>query len=99
MKISIEWYRDLTIIILGFLIAASLIFMTIVIYHLHRKLETAMDMVNAAAKTTNDTAIMVQNGIRPLFSGMALIKGIKEGLQVITNICKKEDTKGEEKNE
>jgi len=71
---SIEWFRDLSIAILGFVTTAVLIFVTVLIYRLYRRTNSALLLVKAASKIAYDTVALVQEGIKPLLPILALIQ-------------------------
>jgi hypothetical protein len=132
---GIEWFRDLSITIMGFVTVAVLIFAVIIIYRLYRKITATLflaqtlmksvnDTVNAVEqiiKTTSqnindtftevkdsiklvskgigDTICQIQECIKPLLSIIALIKGIREGFEGISRLCKKEVKEGGNSNE
>ena len=52
---GIEWFRDLSITILGFVTVAVLIFAAIIIYRLYRKIITTLFVVQTLMKSVNDT--------------------------------------------
>jgi len=94
---GIEWFRDLSITILGFVTTAVFIFITVLIYRLYRKADSALQLAKSASKIAYDTATQVQQG--PLVTMLTLIQGIRGGFQGISKIFKKESNKGENKNE
>ena len=52
---GIEWFRDLSIAILGFVTTAVLIFIAILFYRLYRKTKSILVLVEAASKIAYDT--------------------------------------------
>ena len=90
---GIEWFRDLSIAILGFMTTAVLIFAAVLAYSLYRTIKSTLLLVKATSKITYDTVTMVQEGIKPLLSILALIRGIRQGFQGISNIFKKESNR------
>jgi hypothetical protein len=87
---GIEWFRDLSITILGFVTVAVLIFVAILVYRLYRSLKATLSVINAASKIAYDTVKMVQQGVNPLVSILSLIQGIRGGFQGFSKIFKKE---------
>jgi predicted PurR-regulated permease PerM len=61
---GIEWFRDLSIAILGFVTTAVLIFVAIIIYRLYRKITTTLFLVKTLMKSVNDTVNMVEEVIK-----------------------------------
>jgi hypothetical protein len=91
---DIEWYRDLSITILGFVTAAVLIFTTVLVFRLYRTIQSTLLLAKETSKIVYDTVTMVQEGIKPLLSILALIRGIRGGFQGISKIFKKESNEG-----
>ena len=96
---SIEWFRDLSIVILGFVASAVLIFATVLAYRLYREVRSALLLVKAASKIARDTVTLVQEGIKPLLPILALIQGIRGGFKGISKMFKKESNEGGNSNE
>jgi methyl-accepting chemotaxis protein len=62
--VGIEWFRDLSIVILGFVTTAVLIFTVILIYRLYRKITTTLFLVQTLMKSANDTVNTVEEIIK-----------------------------------
>ena len=86
---GIEWFRDLSITILGFVTTAVLIFTAILVYRLYRTIKSTLLLVKAASKIVYDTVTLVQEGIKPLLTILAVIQGIRGGFQGINKIFQK----------
>ena len=91
---GIEWFRDLSIAILGFVTTAVLIFAAVLVYSLYRSLKSTILLVKATSKIAHDTAALVQEGIKPLISIVTLIQGIRGGFEGFSQIFKKESNAG-----
>ena len=85
---SIEWFRDLSIVILGFVATAVLIFTAILVYRLYRTLTTTLLLVKEVSEITLDTVTLMHKG--PLAMILVLIQGIREGFHGINKVFKKE---------
>ena len=90
---GIEWFRDLSIVILGFVTTAVLIFTAVLVYRLYRTIKSTLLLVKAASKIAYDTVTLVQEGIKPLLPILALIQGIRMGFEGISKIFEKESNK------
>jgi len=86
---GIEWFRDLSITVLGFVTSGVLIFIAVLIYRLYRRASSALLMAKSASKIAYDTVALVQGGIKPLLPILALIQGIRGGCKGISKIFKK----------
>jgi hypothetical protein len=85
---DIEWFRDLSIAILGFVTTAVLIFAAILAYRLYRRANSALLMAKSASKIAYDTVTLMQQG--PLITILTMIQGIRGGCKGISKIFKKE---------
>ena len=61
---GIEWFRDLSITILGFVTIAVLIFAGIIIYRLYRNITKTLQLVQTLIKSVNDTVNTVEETIK-----------------------------------
>ena len=87
---GIEWFRDLSIAILGFVTTGVLIFTAVLVYRLYRTIKSTMLLVKATSKIAYDTVAMVQEIIKPVLPILSLIQGICGGLGGISKMFKKE---------
>jgi hypothetical protein len=87
---GIEWFRDLSITILGLVASVVLVFLSVLLYRLQCVAKSTMLSVQAASAVTYDTVIQVQEGIKPLLSILALIQGISGGIKGISKLFKNE---------
>jgi hypothetical protein len=96
---GIEWFRDLSITVFGFVASVVLIFGAILGYLLYSRIKSTLLSVNAAAKAVQDTVTVVQEIIKPLLPMLALIQGIRSGFEAILRIFKKESNEAGDGNE
>jgi uncharacterized protein (UPF0333 family) len=96
---DMEWFRDLSITILGFVTTVVLIFTTIMAYCLYRKAKSALQLAESAAKKAYDTVTLVQEFIKPLLPIVSLIQGICGGFEGISKMFKKGSNEGGKSNE
>ena len=61
---GIEWFRDLSITILGFVTTGVLIFVAIIVYRLYRKLTATLALVQILIKSINDTVNSMEDMIK-----------------------------------
>ncbi len=87
---GIEWFRDLSIAILGFVTTAVLIFTAVLVYRLYRTIRSTLLLVKAASKIVYDTTTLLQEIIKPLLPILALIQSIRGGFQGISKMFNKE---------
>jgi hypothetical protein len=87
LTMGIEWFRDLSITLLGFVTTAALIFVSVLIYRLYRKANSALQLAKSASKIACDTITLVQQG--PLITILTMIQGFRGGFKGISKIFKK----------
>ena len=87
---GIEWFRDLSIIILALVTTVVLIFTAVLVYRLYRITKSTLLLVKATSKIVYDTVALVQEGLKPLMMIITLIKSISGGFQGISKMFKKE---------
>ena len=96
---GIEWFRDLSITILGFVASAVLIFMAILFYRLYRNLNSTILQFKAVGKIAYDTVALVQDSIKPTLSIMTMIQAVRAGFEVVSKMFKKENNEGGDSDE
>jgi hypothetical protein len=98
-KMGIEWFRDLSITILGFVTSAVLIFAAVLFYRLYHEAKATIIQVKAVSKIALDTAAMVQESIKPVLSIMSIIQCARAGYEMVSKMFKKENNERGECNE
>jgi hypothetical protein len=96
---GVEWFRDLSITILGFVTSAVLIFMAIMAFRLYREAKSTLLIVKATAKTVQETVAMVQESIKPMLPIMAIIQAVRSGFEFVRKMCNKESNEEGDDNE
>ena len=96
---GIEWFRDLSITILGFVTTAVLIFTAILAYRLYRKAKAVLDLAKSAAKIARDTVSMIQESVKPMLPIMAIIQAVRSGFEFVRKMCNKESNEEGDDNE
>ncbi len=93
---TIEWFRDLSIAVLGFVTTVVLIFTAVLVYRLYRELKSILLLMKEASKLIHDTITLVHEG--PLTTILALIHGVREGFKNMTKLFKKGEGTEEKQN-
>lgn len=93
--VSIEWFRDLSIAILGLVTTAFLIFGAVVVYRLYRVAKSTLLAVKAAAEIVGDAVNLVQEGVKSLVTILALVQGIRQGFERFSKKSTRENNEGE----
>jgi len=87
---GIEWFRDLTIIIMGSVTTVVLIFGAILAYRLYRKLNATLSLIKEASQMAYDAVKLMQETIKPLLPIMNLIQGISGAFKSISKMFTQE---------
>ncbi len=74
---DIEWFRDLSVTILGF--AATLVFIisAIVLLRLYSTIQAVLKEMRMASMLAHDTAARVHEGMRPLFAVLEMVQDMR----------------------
>jgi hypothetical protein len=97
--VSIEWFRDLSIIILCLIVVAAFVFVSILSFLLYRRVKAVLQLTESIAKNANEIITLIKEVIKPILPLLALIQGICGGISSMTNLFKKKDNEGGKTNE
>ena len=94
---SIEWFRDLAIIILGLGATVVLIFISVLAFLLYRKLRPILNSLKATTKTVENISSCVEEEVaRPLAQLAAFVQGVSQAVSLVSRFSKgKEEGKNE----
>jgi phage-related protein len=82
---GIEWFRDLSITVMGFVTTAVLIFAAIIIYRLYRKITTTLSLIQNLIKSVNDTVNTVEETMKSVSQNIDdTIKEVKDSIKQVT---------------
>lgn len=82
---SIEWFRDLSISILGLGITIVAIFIGVLAFLVYRKIRPILDSIKATAKTVENISSTVEEEMsRPLARLAAFIQGIRQAVNLFS---------------
>ncbi len=73
---AIEWYRDLSVTILGFGATAVLFILMIVALRLQRSANQVLKELKAASIIARESAEIVRDGVEPLASLAGFVKAV-----------------------
>ena len=89
---SIDWFRDLIIIISGLVVAGVLIFIAMLLYSLYRKTSSILNSMQATSTTIQRVSSYIRDEVvKPVIEVVALVQGIRQGIDTITKFFKKEE--------
>jgi hypothetical protein len=85
---GIEWFRDLSIIVMGFVTAVVLIFIAVLVYRLYRTIKSILLRVEATSKIAHDTVATVQENIE-MASNFAhdTVATVQENIEMASNFA------------
>ena len=87
---SIEWFRDLVICILGLGATTAVIFIAVIIFLLYRKIRPILDSTKATTKTVENISSCVESEVaRPLAQVAAVAQGISEAVRLFSKLKRK----------
>ena len=87
---SIEWFRDLVICIAGIAFAVAVVFLIVLAYSCYRRMKPILDSIKATSSTIQDISSCVRDDLaKPLAELIAIIQGIIQGINAISNLFKK----------
>jgi len=89
---SIEWFRDLIICIFGIVAAGVLIFIAVLLYSLYRQMRSVLGSVKATSTTIQGiTSYVGDEVVKPMTQVVAIIQGIRQGIDTIGKFFKKSE--------
>ena len=85
---GIEWVRDLSIIVTGFVTVVVLIFIAVLVYRLYRTIKSILSRVEATSKIAHDTVIKIQENIE-MASNFAhdTVATMHENIEMASKFC------------
>ena len=87
---SIIWYRDLAICILGFGVTAVVLLIGVLALLLYLKIKPALDSVKATTKTVEKLSSCVETEVAtPLAQVAVFIQGISQAVGLVSRFTKK----------
>jgi len=101
---DIGWFRDLVIVIFGLVTTIVVIFLAILAFLLFRKIRPILDSVQGTTAAVKEITYAVkeitytvkEEVVKPVLQISALIKGITQGIELVTKLFKKEDKEEQE---
>jgi len=76
---GIEWYRDLSVTILGFGATAVLFILMIVALRLQRSAGQVLKELKSASVLARESAEIVRDGVEPVASILGIVKAVGHG--------------------
>jgi hypothetical protein len=85
--LGIEWFRDLSLTILGFVATVVLILVAILVYRLYRTLTAALDLAKTTSEIVLDTVTLLQGG--PVAMILTLIRSFSPTVRALNQKVQK----------
>ena len=94
--LDIQWFRDLSIAILGLVSTVVLIVLAIVGFYLYREVRSAMASVKHTSDAVHDTIVEVREElVNPLVQVVSFAQLIKDWAERIAKVLQKPEKEGE----
>jgi len=88
--VSIEWFRDLAIVILGFGVTIAVILISILAFMLYHKLKPILDSVRSTAKRVENISTTVEEEVsRPLAQLAAFVQGVRQAVGLFSGFVRR----------
>jgi len=89
---GIDWFRDLVICIVGLVAAGVLIFVTVLLFSLYRRIKVILDSVKTTSKTIQCLSSYVGDEVvKPVIELAAIIQGVRQGIDTVGRLFKKKE--------
>ena len=92
---SIDWFRDLVICIWGLVAIGALVFVAVLSYRLYHRIRPILDSIKTTSATIQEISAYVGDEVvKPVSQVVALIQGIRQGMDTISKFFKKKEGGG-----
>ncbi len=87
---GIDWFRDLVISIFGLVATGVLIFVAVIVYSLYKRAKPILDSMKTTSASIQGLSSYVRDEVaKPLIQVVALIQGIRQGIDTVSTLFKK----------
>ena len=89
---SIEWLRDLFIIIFAIAAIGTLIFFALLIYSVYKRSKSTLYAVENTTVSVQNISFLVQEqltGNAPILQAITVLRGVREGVDIFNKIFRK----------
>ena len=89
---GIDWFRDLAICVFGLVATGVLIFITVLLFSLYRRVRAILDSVKATSRTVQSVSSYVGDEVvKPVIELAAIIQGVRQGIDTVGRFFKKKE--------
>ncbi len=94
---SIEWFRDLVVVIFGLGATVGILFLAVLAFLFYRRLRPVLDSVKATTKTVENLSSCVEEEVvRPLAQVASFVQGIRQAVGLVNRFTKKKEEERDE---
>ena len=87
---SIDWLRDLIIVIFGLVATGVLIFLAVLVYLVYRRASSIMKSVATISKTVEGISSYAGDEVlKPMIQVVSFIQGLSQGINAISKVFKR----------
>lgn len=91
---SVEWFRDLVIIIFGLIASGVLVLIAITAFLLYRQMRTIQSSMKNTLAIIERVSRVTSEVLQPLVQVLSLISGIREGIESMTRLFREKKGDG-----
>ncbi|HEY97871.1 MAG TPA: hypothetical protein G4O16_06800 [Dehalococcoidia bacterium] len=89
---SIEWFRDLVIIIWGLGSTVVIIIIGVLAIMFYRRMRPALDSLKTTTKTVESiTSVVSENVVGPLSKVVAFVQGARQAINLVSQLRNKKE--------
>ena len=89
---SIEWFRDLILIIWGITSTVVIVLIGVLAYLFYRRIQPALDSLKATTRTVeNITSVVGEQVAGPLTKVAAFIQGVRQAVSLVSQLRNKKE--------
>ena len=89
---SIEWFRDLILIIWGITATVVIAFIGVLAFLFYRRIRPALDSLKATTRTVeNITSVVGEQVAGPLTKVAAFIQGVRQAVSLVSQLKNKKE--------
>ena len=93
---TIDWFRDLAIAVLGLVAVGALIFICVLSFQLYRRLRVVLDATQGIVSTVHQfTTYIGEEVAKPMVQMAAIVQGVRQGIEAVSKLCQKKEGGGE----
>ena len=86
---SIEWFRDLSVVILCLVMTVTIIVILVLAFLAYRKLEPVMDSLKTTTENVEQISSCIKEGaLKPLAHIASLVQGISQAIGIVNRFSK-----------